>query len=201
MPIIRSLCVYCGASPGHSAVYAEAAAKLAATMVAHGIDLVYGGGNIGLMGRIADEVMQRGGKVVGVIPKALLAREVGHHGLTELHVVNDMHQRKAMMADLSDGFIALPGGWGTLEELFEMLTWLQLGFHSKPIGLLNTNGFYDKLLDFISHQVDEGFLSAVQAKLILQDTVAESLIARILSAPEPSPPNPLPRDIAQDLLR
>lgn len=201
MPTIRSLCVYCGASSGHSPVYADAAAQLAAAMVARNIDLVYGGGNIGLMGRIADEVMQRGGKVVGVIPKALLDREVGHHGLTRLHVVDDMHQRKAMMADLSDGFIAMPGGWGTLEELFEMLTWLQLGFHSKPIGLLNANGFYDKLLDFMSHQVSEGFLSAVQATLIMQDTVAESLIARMVATPEASPPDPLPRHVAQDLLR
>lgn len=201
MPIIRSLCVYCGASTGHSAVYGEAAAQLATAMVGRGIDLVYGGGNIGLMGQVADEVMQRGGKVVGVIPKALLDREVGHHGLTALHVVQDMHQRKAMMADLSDGFIALPGGWGTLEELFEVLTWLQLGFHSKPIGLLNANGFYDKLLDFISHQVNEGFLSAVQATLILQDTVAERLVAQMISTPEPSPPNRLPQHVAQDLLR
>lgn len=170
-------------------------------MVDRGISLVYGGGNVGLMGRIADEVMQRGGTATGVIPKALLDREVGHYGLTTLHVVDDMHQRKAMMADLSDGFIALPGGWGTLEEFFEMLTWLQLGFHSKPIGLLNANGFYDKLLGFISHQVEEGFVSSAQMSLILSDADAEGLVTRMISAPEPLSPDTLPREVAKELLR
>lgn len=170
-------------------------------MVGSGISLVYGGGNIGLMGRIADEVMRYGGTAIGVIPQALMDREVGHHGLTRLHIVDDMHQRKAMMADLSDGFIALPGGWGTLEELFEMLTWLQLGFHSKPIGLLNANGFYDKLLDFVSHQVVEGFVSPAQMSFILNDICAERLITRMIGMAEPSLPDTLPRNVANELLR
>lgn len=169
-------------------------------MAARNIGLVYGGGNIGLMGCIADAIMRHGGTAIGVIPKALLDREVGHHGLTQLHVVRDMHERKALMADLADGFIALPGGWGTLEELFEMMTWLQLGFHSKPIGLLNVDGFYDKLLDFIAHQVHEGFLSPAQAELVMHDPAPETLLEKMLAAAKPSLPDPLPRDIARDLL-
>ncbi|HTD03987.1 TIGR00730 family Rossman fold protein, partial [Undibacterium sp.] len=131
---MKSICVYCGSSIGASPVYAEAAKSLARQFVDNGIALVYGGGNVGLMGVIADEVMRLGGHATGVIPQALMNKEVGHTGLSKLHIVANMHERKAMMADLSDGFIAMPGGVGTLEELFEVFTWAQLGFHSKPIG-------------------------------------------------------------------
>jgi uncharacterized protein (TIGR00730 family) len=158
---------------GASDVYAEAARALGRELVRRDIALVYGGGKVGLMGMIADEVMRNGGKATGVIPQALMQREVGHHGLTELHVVKDMHERKAMMAELSDGFIAMPGGFGTLEELFEVTTWAQLGLHEKPIGLLNVNGFYDGLTSFASHLVAQGFVRPDHARLLMH-------------APEPS---------------
>ncbi|NEX61811.1 LOG family protein [Noviherbaspirillum galbum] len=176
---MKAICVYCGASPGHSPRYADAARGLAATMVNNGIELVYGGGNVGLMGVIADEVMRLGGRATGVIPRALMDKEVGHAGLTRLHVVKDMHERKAMMADLADGFIAMPGGIGTLEELFEIFTWAQLGFHAKPIGLLNAAGFYDALLAFLKHVVDEGFLKEKQATLLLSDASPDALVSRM----------------------
>ena len=146
---MKSLCVYCGSSTGNSPLFTEAARELGSLMSRRGIGLVYGGGNVGLMGVIADEVLKCGGTVTGVIPHALLRKEVGHHGLTQLHVVKDMHECKAMMAALADGFIAMPGGFGTLEELFEALTWSQLGLHNKPIGLLNVDGFYDRLVGFV----------------------------------------------------
>ncbi|WP_312184317.1 TIGR00730 family Rossman fold protein, partial [Massilia timonae] len=142
---MKTLAVYCGAAHGANPFYADAARALARAMVEHNIALVYGGGKVGLMGVIADEVLRLGGEATGVIPRALVEREVGHAGLTRLFVVKDMHERKAMMSDLSEGFIAMPGGMGTLEELFEMVTWAQLGIHAKPIGLLNVNGFYDGL--------------------------------------------------------
>jgi len=155
---LKTLCVYCGASNGLDAAYADAARALAAVLVEQNIALVYGGGKVGLMGVIADAVLRLGGEVTGVIPQALMAREVGHPGLTRLFVVKDMHERKAMMAELSEGFIAMPGGMGTLEELFEMVTWAQLGIHVKPIGLYNPNGFWDKLVAFVEHQSAEGFV-------------------------------------------
>ena len=173
---MKSLCVYCGSSSGASKVYADAARELARAMVENNIALVYGGGNVGLMGVIADEVLRLGGEATGVIPKALMDREVGHTGLTRLHIVKDMHERKAMMADLSDGFIAMPGGIGTLEELFEVFTWSQLGLHEKPIGLLNVAGFYDGLLAFLRHVVDERFLKAKQAALLVSDPSAPALL-------------------------
>ncbi|GGX32476.1 LOG family protein [Undibacterium squillarum] len=155
---MKSVCVYCGARTGNADIYRAQAAALGAALVNNNTALVYGGGNVGLMGIVADEVMQRGGMVTGVIPDPLLAREVGHDGLTKLHVVKSMHERKALMADLSDGFIAMPGGFGTLDELFEILTWAQLGFHNKPVGLLNTAGYFDHLLQFIDHAANEGFI-------------------------------------------
>jgi len=176
---MKSIAVYCGASFGASPVYAEAACALARAMVEHNIALVYGGGNVGLMGVIADEVLRLGGEVTGVIPRALLEREVGHTGLTRLFVVKDMHERKAMMSELSDGFIAMPGGMGTLEELFEMLTWSQLGIHDKPVGLLNVNGFYDGLIGFIGHQQQEGFVRAQHAALIMVESEPEALLRRL----------------------
>ena len=176
---LKSIAVYCGASMGSDPVYADAARVLAQALVAHNIALVYGGGNVGLMGVIADEVLRLGGDVTGVIPQALMAREVGHTGLTRLFVVKDMHERKAMMAQLSDGFIAMPGGMGTLEELFEMLTWSQLGIHAKPIGLYNINGFYDGLIAFVAHQREHGFVRAEHAALMLADTDAGALLRQL----------------------
>lgn len=175
---MKSLCVYCGAAPGHDPVYAAAARALAAAMVGNEIALVYGGGNVGLMGIIADAVLALGGKVTGVIPQALVDREVAHTKLTAQHIVKDMHERKAMMAALSDGFVAMPGGLGTLEELFEMLTWSQLGIHAKPIGLLNVDGFYDGLIAFVRHQVEQGFVKPQQAALMLSEAEPAALLRR-----------------------
>ncbi|WP_344762706.1 TIGR00730 family Rossman fold protein [Actimicrobium antarcticum] len=176
---MTSLCVYCGASPGASTLYADAARSLGRSLVEQDIALVYGGGDVGLMGVIADEVMRCGGDVTGVIPTALVDKEVGHAGLTRLHVVKDMHERKAMMASLSDGFIAMPGGMGTMEELFEVLTWSQLGFHDKPIGLLNVNGFYDGLITFVDHMVTQGFLRPHHRQLLMHEADDLSLLHRL----------------------
>ncbi|WP_016746323.1 TIGR00730 family Rossman fold protein, partial [Rhizorhabdus wittichii] len=158
MTPLRALCVFCGSSPGVDPVHGVAARALGAALAEAGIDLVYGGGRVGLMGMVADSVLAAGGRVTGVIPKALADLEVAHLGLTELHVVGSMHERKAMMADRSDGFIALSGGIGTFEELFEIWTWGQLGDHAKPVALLNVAGFYDKLAGFLDDVVTAGFL-------------------------------------------
>lgn len=160
--MMRSVCVYCGASAGVRPAYAQAAAMLGQRLAERNIRLIYGGGKVGLMGVVADAVLAHGGQVIGVIPEALLKKEVGHHGLTELHVVANMHQRKQMMADQSDAFIAMPGGIGTCEELFEVFTWLQIGYHAKPIGLLNVEHYYDPLLGFLQHMVSENFLQRAQ---------------------------------------
>lgn len=157
-----SVCVYCGSRHGARSEYVDDAAALGEAIGARGWQLVYGGGNVGLMGTLADAVLAAGGRVVGVIPESLMRREVGHRGLQELHVVPDMHQRKRMMAERADAFVALPGGIGTLEELYEVWTWRQLGYHDQPIGLLNTAGYYDALLAFMRHTVTEGFLAADQ---------------------------------------
>ena len=175
---MKSICVYCGSSPGASPAYAEAARKLAQEMVKNNIALVYGGGNVGLMGIIASEVMKLGGEATGVIPKALLDKELGHDGLTRLHIVKDMHERKAMMAELSDGFVAMPGGMGTLEELFEVLTWAQLGFHYKPISLYNVEGFYNNLIAFVDHLVSQRFVSSDQSGLMMHEADPVKLIER-----------------------
>jgi len=179
---MKSIAVYCGASSGADPVYADAARGLARALVEHNIGLVYGGGKVGLMGVIADEVLRLGGEATGVIPKHLVEREVGHAGLTRLFVVKDMHERKAMMSDLADGFIAMPGGMGTLEELFEMVTWAQLGIHAKPIGLLNVNGFYDGLSAFIGHLVETGFVRPAHAELMQLDADPDALIRRLRAA-------------------
>lgn len=198
---IRSLCVYCGASPGASATYANGARLLAAALVKADIALIYGGGNVGLMGVIADEVMRLGGDVTGVIPQALLEKEVGHQALSRLHVVADMHERKAMMAQLADGFIAMPGGIGTLEELFEVLTWSQLGLHDKPIGLLNVGGFYDGLIAFTAHLVQEGFLRTAHAELLMHEAQPAALLARFTAFMPERSAKILNRGMAQNLLR
>jgi hypothetical protein len=177
---MKSIAVYCGASTGDAPIYAEAARALAGAMVARGLSLVYGGGNVGLMGVIADEVLRLGGEVRGVIPRTLMEREVGHMGLTELFVVADMHERKAKMAALADGFIAMPGGMGTLEELFEMLTWAQLGIHAKPVGVLNVNGYYDALVAFIAHANREGFVRDAHAALMMVEAEPGALLERLL---------------------
>lgn len=179
---MKSIAVYCGASDGARPIYADAARALARALVEHNIALVYGGGKVGLMGVIADEVLRLGGEATGVIPRALVEREVGHAGLTRLFVVKDMHERKAMMAELSDGFIAMAGGMGTLEELFEMVTWAQLGIHVKPIGLLNTDGFYEGLMGFVRHQQEEGFVRPAHAALMNMDADAQVLVKRLREA-------------------
>lgn len=172
----KRLCVYCGSSQGARGEYAQAARELGAELALRGIALVYGGGCVGLMGILADAVLEAGGEVIGVIPQALQEKEVGHRGLTELHVVETMHQRKALMADLSDGFLVLPGGIGTLEELFETFTWLQLGFHEKPVGLLNVAGFYEGLIGFVKTLREEGFLRAEHERcLLVGDTLIDLL--------------------------
>lgn len=176
---MKSITVFCGSSSGVRAEYAEAAKNLARLLVEKGIRLVYGGGNIGLMGIIAEEVMKNGGEVIGIIPDSLDKKEVGHRGLTELRVVNSMHERKAQMAELADGFIAMPGGIGTFEEFFEILTWAQLGFHDKPCGILNIAGYYDGLLALCDNAVAEGFLRPLHRKLILDDADAQELLKKM----------------------
>ncbi len=181
MSEIKSICVFCGSSRGAKPDYIDASRQLAQCMAKQGITLVYGGAHVGIMGAIADELLKLGGKVVGVIPEALVDMEVAHDGLTELHVVSDMHERKARMADLADGFISLPGGLGTLEEMFEVLTWSQLGFHSKPCGLLNVSGFYDDLLRFLDNANEQGFMRREHRQLLLDDADADSLVNRLIS--------------------
>ena len=195
----RSLCVYCGASTGHDPIYANAARSLGREMVVHGLSLVYGGGHVGLMGIIADAVLEAGGEVTGVIPKALMDTEVGHERLTHLLVVKDMHERKALMAEHADGFIAMPGGIGTLEELFEALTWAQLGFHEKPVGLFNVNGFYDKLIEFLDHQTSQGFLRAEHKNLLMIHTEPTVLIEALKNFTMPAGVSWLSHQRAQTL--
>jgi uncharacterized protein (TIGR00730 family) len=164
--MIKAVCVYCGSAPGAKPVYAEAAKAFGRALVEADMSLVYGGGRVGLMGLIADEVLARGGRAVGVIPELLLSKEVGHTDLTELHVVPDMHERKKKMADLSDAFVAMPGGVGTFEELFEVYTWAQLGYHQKPVALLDVDGYYDPLLAMLRHTVEEGFMRAAYLDML-----------------------------------
>ncbi|UAA37720.1 TIGR00730 family Rossman fold protein [Paraneptunicella aestuarii] len=173
---MKRICVYCGSSPGNSPIYYEAAKALAHELVERGFGLVYGGASIGVMGKIANAVLENGGEVIGVIPQALVDKEVSHHGLTELKIVSSMHERKAAMADYADGFIALPGGLGTFEELFEVLTWAQLGFHQKPIGVLNVQGYYDKLSQFVDHAVEQGFMKQAHRDMMLMADDASCLL-------------------------
>lgn len=196
----RSLCIYCGSSVGALPVYEQAARELARVLADEKIDLVYGGGNIGLMGVIANEMLTLRRDVTGVIPEALMKKEVGHLDLTQLHVVKNMHERKAMMAELSDGFIAMPGGMGTLEELFEVLTWSQLGLHDKPIGLLNVNGFYDGLLSFLQHLVDQCFVKPAHAELLVHANDPVTLLERMRSFEPKSASKWLDQDTARQIL-
>lgn len=176
--MIRRICVFCGSNTGSDPVYAEAARGLGHLLAREGIGLVYGGGSVGLMGEIADAVLSSGGEVIGVIPHALWAREVGHRGLTDLRIVDTMHERKALMADLSDAFIALPGGLGTLEEIFEIWTWAQLGLQTKPLGFLDVNGFYAPLMEFLDRAVREQFLREPHRAIAIIDADAEVLLEK-----------------------
>lgn len=181
---MRRIAIYCGSSRGNDPVFQTAATGLASYLASQGIGIVYGGGNVGIMGVIADAALAAGGEVIGVIPDSLLAKELGHIGLTELRITRSMHERKQIMVDLSDGFIALPGGFGTLDELFETLTWLQLGFHAKPVGLLNVNGFFDHLLVFLDHMTASGFLRPEhRASLLMENDSAALLTAMRLFQP------------------
>jgi uncharacterized protein (TIGR00730 family) len=186
MPALRRVCVYAGSNPGAGAAYAQAAAALSTELAARGIGLVYGGGRVGLMGVLADTILAAGGEAIGVIPQALVDREVGHSGLTELHTVGSMHERKAKMAELADAFVAVPGGVGTLEELIEAFTWSQLGIHAKPVAVLDAEGFYAGLAGFLDHMVDEGFLRAAHRRTLLVESDPGALLDR-LEAYEPVP--------------
>ena len=173
---MKSVCVFCGSNPGKDPAYGQAAEDLGAAIASSGRTLVYGGAEVGLMGLVADAALAAGGEVIGIIPKALVEKEIAHKGLTRLESVSSMHERKARMADLSDGFVNLPGGTGTLEEMFEVWTWGQLGFHAKPIAVLNVLGFYDPLMAFLDHQRDEGFVKPTLSDTLLRETDPNRLL-------------------------
>lgn len=174
-----SLCIFCGSNPGKKAAYADGARALGTLMASQNIKLVYGGGNIGLMGIIADTLLEKGGEVIGVIPDFLMKKEVGHKGIQEMRVVKTMHERKYLMSEIADGFVAMPGGFGTLDELAEILTWAQLGLHQKPIGILNIGGYFDGLLSFVDTMVREGYLVEQNSKMILVDEDPEKLLEKM----------------------
>ena len=183
---MKRICVFCGSNPGRGASYRQAAVEMGHLLAERGIGLVYGGGNVGLMGTVADAALEKGGYVTGVIPEALVQRELAHQGLQDLRVVRSMHERKALMADLSDGFIALPGGFGTFEEFCEVLTWSQLGIQQKPCGLLNVENYYQPLLSLFDHAVQEGFLMPENRKLVLAEKSPKSLLDGLLAFKAPS---------------
>jgi uncharacterized protein (TIGR00730 family) len=173
---LKRICVFCGSNPGRGPGYKTMAVKLGHSLAERGLGLVYGGGNVGLMGTIADAVLERGGEVVGVIPEDLVKKELAHAGLSDLRIVGSMHERKALMASLSDGFIALPGGFGTLDEFCEILTWAQLGHHQKPCGILDVDGYFDHFLKFVDHSVSQGFIRREHRDLLLVERVPENLL-------------------------
>jgi uncharacterized protein (TIGR00730 family) len=186
---VKRVCVFCGSAPGRQAIYADAARALGAELVRRGLGLVYGGGSVGLMGVVADAVLAAGGEAIGVLPRGLARKEFAHDGLTELHLVESMHERKALMASLADGFVALPGGLGTLEEVFEVLTWSQLGIHRKPVGLVDVRGYWRGLLTLLRHAVDEGFIRPEYAALLMVESTPEALLDRFLAwRPPVTPP-------------
>jgi len=187
---VRRVCVFCGASSGRSPAYAEAARSFGAALAGRGLGLVYGGGRVGLMGAVADAALAAGGEVVGVIPQELVDRELSHGGLTELHVVDSLHERKALMAELSDGFVALPGGFGTLDELLEQLTWAQLGLHAKPIGLLDVEEYWRPLIELARHATEEGFVRESDLRAIAVATDATALLDRLQRATREKRPRP-----------
>jgi hypothetical protein len=180
------LCVFCGSNFGTREAYRATAESFGALLAERGIELVYGGAHVGLMGALADAVLARGGRVIGVIPEALQAREIAHAGLSDLHVVSSMHERKALMASLSDGFVALPGGIGTLEELFEVWTWSQLGLHDKPCALLDVDGFYSGLATFLDHVVEQGFLRPQQRRALIVESDPKRLLSRATRTADPA---------------
>jgi uncharacterized protein (TIGR00730 family) len=175
---MKRVCVFCGSSSGRAPSYAEAAKRLGATLARRGLELVYGGGTVGLMGTVANAALEAGGRVIGVIPKALQLRELAHVRLTSLHVTGSMHERKARMAELSQGFIALPGGLGTLEEFAEIVTWAQLGIHARPCGLLDVDGYYGPLVAFFDRAVQEGFVSPLHRELVMIESDPDALLDR-----------------------
>jgi uncharacterized protein (TIGR00730 family) len=177
--MMMRLCVFCGSSSGSKPIYTEMATRLGKALAQKGIWLVYGGASVGLMGAVADAVLANGGEVIGVIPEALQEKEIAHNGLSELHVVGTMHERKALMAELSDGFIAMPGGIGTLEELFEVWTWAQLGYHTKPCALFNVDGFYNSLATFLDNVVEEAFVRSKHREMLIVEHDVESLLTAI----------------------
>lgn len=177
-----SICVYCGSKPGHHPAFVQLAVQVGTWIGTHGGQLVYGGGRSGLMGQVAEATMAAGGTVVGIIPTALVEKEFAHHGCTELHVVDTMHERKRLMAEKADAFLALPGGIGTFEELFEVWTWRQLGYHDKPVGILNCDGYYDRLLDFIDQVVHDGFMSDWQNGLVTVGADAPALLQGLVES-------------------
>jgi uncharacterized protein (TIGR00730 family) len=179
MPELRRICLYAGSSPGADPAYAEAAATLARILAERGIGIAYGGAGVGLMGVLADTAMESGGEVIGVLPRALASREIGHRGLTRLEIVETMHERKARMADLSDAFIALPGGLGTLEEVVEALTWTMLGIHSKPVGLLSVGGYYEPLEAVLDQAHEQGFLRPEHRGIVISDDDPGDLLERL----------------------
>ncbi len=193
---VRRLCVFCGSAVGGPAVYADAARRLGEVMAGQDLELVFGAGHIGLMCVLADAVLAAGGVAIGVIPQALVDKELAHRRLTGLHVVRTMHERKALMADLSDAFVALPGGYGTCDEFFEILTWAQLHLHTKPIGLLNVAGYFDRLLEWLDHTVAEGFVRPTHRRLLLQATDPEELL-RLLREYRPPEEEPKWIDLAE----
>ena len=176
--VMKSICVYCGSGPGRTEIYALSARALAKTLVDRNIRLIYGGAGVGTMGVIADAVLELGGQAIGVIPEFLKQMGVAHLNLTEIHVTQSMHERKMLMAELSDGFIAMPGGIGTIEEIFEIWTWAQLGFHSKPCGLLNPAGYFDALSTFLDHSVEERFIKAPHRTMLIVEENPEALLAQ-----------------------
>ena len=181
-----SICIYCGSSPGERPVYADAAEALARELVSRGIEVVYGGSCKGIMGVLADAVLERGGRIYGVMPHSLVRKEVGHAGLTELHMTETMHERKSLMADMADGFIAMPGGLGTLEEIIEVVTWGQLGFHEKPCGLLNVDGYFDGLLAYLRHAEQEGFVKSAHREMLLVESEPAALLDRFAAYVPPA---------------
>ena len=190
------LCVFCGSSPGQQPEYVQAATRLGKQLAEASIGLVYGGASVGLMGAVAEGARAHGGEVIGVIPRSLADKELAHTALTELHIVDSMHQRKAMMAELSDGFIALPGGIGTLEELFEIWTWAQLGHHGKPCALLNINGYYDRLIEFLDHMTEQGFVKPIHRSML----IVEQDIGLLLMALQDYTPPPVTKWIGRNHL-
>jgi uncharacterized protein (TIGR00730 family) len=176
---VKRLAVYCGSATPEDPIYIETARMVGRTLAERGIGVVYGGGRLGLMGAVADAALEAGGEVIGIIPEALVGAEVAHKGCTELHVVSGMHERKARFTDLSDGFVTIPGGVGTMDELWEAISWSQLGYHQKPVGVLNAGGFYDQLIGFNQHMIDVGFIRPQHAGIMLVDNTLEGLLAKM----------------------